>query len=81
MNVLISNFEKKKKKLEKLDNLAKKLVSNCTEFNINLQKCKPVLSEPMTTTILYNVIELKQNDNMKFYNDSMKLKKKRLMNN
>jgi tRNA(Phe) wybutosine-synthesizing methylase Tyw3 len=50
MNVLISNLEKKKKKLEKLDNLVKKLVSNCMESNINLQKCKPVLSEPMITT-------------------------------
>lgn len=81
MNALISNLERKKKKLEKLGNLVKKLVSNCTESNINLQKCKPVLSEPMTTTISYNVIELKLNDNMKFYNDSMKLKKKKLMNN
>jgi len=79
--VLTSNLEKKKKKSEKSGNPVKKLVFNCTEFNINSQKCKLVSKELMTITILYNVIELKQKDSMKFYRDSMRPKKKRLMNN
>jgi hypothetical protein len=59
----------------------RKPVFNCTEFNINSQKCKLVSKELMITTISYNVTELRQNDSMKFFKDNMKLKKRRLMNN
>ncbi len=77
MSVLIYNYVRKRKKSARYDKLAKRLVFNFMECNINLRKCKLVLNALMTIITSFNDTELKRNVSMKFYKDNTRLKKKK----
>jgi len=83
MNTKESTYssERRKRKSEKFVNLVRRLVLLFTVFNTLLLRCKLHLNALMTTIILFKGIESRVKDSMRFFNVSMRVKKKRLMSN
>ena len=77
-SVLICNFVKKKKKYVKFAKAVKKTVYSSMACNINLPRCKPLLNALTIIITLCKDTVSKLNVNMRFFNVSMRPKRKRL---